>query len=124
MEGTKRAYDPFLADCWSLGCNFYILLCGHSAFWPYEDNDAALFKAIKGGVIDWAALDKQAGLSPGAKSIVRMMLVNDPRHRATIDQLKLHPWVTGARASPRPCVRAIRTIRLCRTRARWRSPLL
>ena len=207
--------QPFLADTWSLGCNFYILLCGHSAFWPYEDNDAALFKArsplppykypgeslrplshpaicpiplrpgvpsaapgtrgtpcepnhhlacsrepeadphrlvrpqaIKGGVVDWSALDKLAGVTAAAKAspptsarcytiirstplnlvlpraptvcatggtaleldasrraehrrvvpqgIVRMMLVNDPAQRAKIDQLALHPWVTGA----------------------------
>lgn len=99
MEGTRRNYDPFLADTWSLGCNFYILLCGHSAFWPYEDNDAALFKAIKGGVIDWSALDKQQNVSAAAKGIVRMMLVNDPQHRAKVDQLALHPWVTGELAA-------------------------
>lgn len=91
--------QPFLADTWSLGCNFYILLCGHSAFWPYEDNDAALFKAIKGGVIDWAALDKQQNVSAAAKGIVRMMLVTDPQHRAKVDQLALHPWVTGELAA-------------------------
>lgn len=50
-------------------------------------------------MIDWAALDKQQNVSGAAKGVVRMMLVTDPQHRAKVDQLALHPWVTGELAA-------------------------
>lgn len=92
LEG--RAYTAAV-DMWSLGVITYILLCGFPPF--YDENNAALFAAIKAGSFDYPS-PYWDSVSPGAKDLIDHLLVVDPARRLTAAQVLTHPWV--AEASP------------------------
>ena len=77
-------------DMWSTGVILYILLCGFPPF--YDDNNAALFAAIKAGRYDFPS-PYWDNVSEDAKNTVRSLLVVNPRERATARALLANPWV-------------------------------
>lgn len=89
LEGGKYGKE---VDIWSLGVIFYILLCGYPPF--HDPNQAKLFEKIKAGEYDMDEEDWGA-ISPEAKDLVNKMLVVDPRHRYTCEQILAHTWITG-----------------------------
>jgi calcium/calmodulin-dependent protein kinase I len=89
LEGT--AYDKAV-DMWSMGVITYILLCGFPPF--FDDNNAALFAAIKKGKYDYPS-PFWDGVSPEARDLIDHLLVVAPSRRLTADEVLAHPWVTG-----------------------------
>lgn len=89
------------SDTWSLGCLLYILLVGTMPFGraatPQE------YQAVLSGIVYWDTYfppNVEAGLSDGAKEVIRGMLRKNPRERMTIPELLLHPWIKAATAPP------------------------
>ncbi|CAN0238841.1 unnamed protein product [Pylaiella littoralis] len=78
-------------DMWSVGVIAYILLCGFPPF--YDENSAAMFRAIKAGEYDFPT-PFWDDVEPGAKDMIRCLLVLDPEERYSAEQLLQHPWVT------------------------------
>ncbi len=85
----NRGYDA-RADWWSVGVITYILLCGFPPF--YENDNAALFRAIKNGVYDFPA-PYWDDVSAQAIDLVSNLLTVDPGKRMTYQQLMQHEWV-------------------------------
>lgn len=79
-------------DLWSIGVITYILLCGFPPF--FDDNNAALFTAIKQGKYDYPS-PYWDSVSDGAKALIDKLLVVDPAKRYTADDVLADPWVTG-----------------------------
>lgn len=73
LEG--REYDEKV-DAWSLGVIMYILLCGFPPF--YDENNAALFTAIKSGDFEFPS-PFWDDISSEAKDCIKRMLTVDPK---------------------------------------------
>ena len=78
-------------DMWSYGVIAYILLCGFPPF--YDDNNSALYRAIKSGKYDYPS-PFWDDVSSNAKSFVDALLVLDPAKRLTATQTLNHPFIT------------------------------
>lgn len=78
-------YDPFKADIWACGVILYSLLAG---FLPFEEaNSATLFRRLTSADVrfpDW--------FSDGVRNLIERLLVVDVAERATLENIKNHPW--------------------------------
>jgi len=82
---TGKLYAGPEVDVWSCGVIMYALLCGKLPF--DEDNIPTLFKKIKE-----CSYTIPSHVSPEAKDLIQKILVVDPVQRATISDIRKHPW--------------------------------
>ena len=80
----EGSYSGRAADLWSLGILFYALLVGH---YPFYDTDIQLLnRNIQRGYY------MPQNISGLAKSMLRSLLVHDPKRRVPAEALLKHPW--------------------------------
>ncbi|KAK1711216.1 uncharacterized protein BDZ83DRAFT_757369 [Colletotrichum acutatum] len=88
-----RAYTGPEVDVWSFGIVLYVLVCGKV---PFDDQSMpALHAKIKKGLVDYPSW-----LSSECKHLLSRMLVTDPKQRATMQEVMVHPWMTKGYNSP------------------------
>ncbi|PQK13769.1 hypothetical protein BB8028_0004g07000 [Beauveria bassiana] len=88
-----RAYTGPEVDVWSFGIVLYVLVCGKV---PFDDHSMpALHAKIKKGVVDYPSW-----LSSECKHLMSRMLVTDPKQRATMQEVMIHPWMTKGYSGP------------------------
>ncbi|KAN0009580.1 hypothetical protein ACTFIU_006875 [Dictyostelium citrinum] len=83
LKAEKYLGPP--VDIWSLGVIMYAVLCGNLP-WEGESQAEISFNSVHGNYED------PTHLSPEAVHILRRMIVPNPKDRATIQELKNHPW--------------------------------
>jgi serine/threonine protein kinase len=94
-EVLERCYGP-AADVWSVGVVIYLMIAGCL---PFNGNtDRQIIKAVMDSEPDFT-LDVWQGVSQAAQEFIQLMLVKDPRKRASIEQLLAHPWMVGRTGS-------------------------
>jgi 5'-AMP-activated protein kinase catalytic alpha subunit len=84
MISGKR-YNGLSVDIWSSGVVLYAMICGYL---PFENPDTSeLYKTIIK-----ADYDLPKWVSKSAESFLTKILNPDPNTRATIEDIKSHPW--------------------------------
>eukprot|EP01041_Mallomonas_annulata_P008606 gene8606-17757_t len=82
---SGNLYAGAEVDVWSCGVILYALLCGTL---PFDDESIPnLFKKIKSGMYSLPS-----HLSQLSRDLILRMLVVDPMKRATIPEVRAHPW--------------------------------
>ena len=84
VRGHK--YDGFRIDIWSSGIILYAMLCGYLPFEEMENDECneVLFKNIMECNVEYPP----EFIPPYAESLLRKIIVKDPRKRITIDEIK------------------------------------
>ncbi|RYG51471.1 hypothetical protein EON67_03320 [archaeon] len=96
----RRPLDPRKVDVWCLGVSMYIAAFGA---YPFDDAVPApeRFRTLDDGTL-WAQARRSpraARWSAGVLAVLSLMLVNDPRARASIPTLLAHPWFAPLHAA-------------------------
>ena len=88
VRGHK--YDGFKIDIWSSGIILYAMLCGYLPFEEMENDDCneVLFKNIMECNVEYPP----EFIPPDAKSLLKKILVKDPRRRITIEEIKMEKF--------------------------------
>ncbi|KAJ7997798.1 hypothetical protein DPEC_G00215860 [Dallia pectoralis] len=86
-------YDAPAVDIWSLGVILYMLVCGQPPF--QETNDSETLTMIMD-----CRYTVPAHVSGDCKDLISRMLQREPSGRASLNEIKDHPWLIGVDASP------------------------
>lgn len=81
----SKGYDGEKLDAWECGMVLYALLAGYLPF-SGEDDDA-VFRSILKGTVKFPSF-----FSSGARSLLLTLLEKNPDKRASLDEVRLHPW--------------------------------
>ncbi|KAF2145606.1 uncharacterized protein K452DRAFT_305596 [Aplosporella prunicola CBS 121167] len=82
-----KQYTGPEVDVWSFGIVLYVLVCGKV---PFDDQSMPQLHAkIKKGHVDYPPW-----LTAECKNLISRMLVTDPRQRASLAEIMVHPWIT------------------------------
>lgn len=80
-------------DCWSLGVVLYTLLCGTM---PFDDSD---MKHLVDSITH-ASYPSPKGLTKLATDLLSRLLRANPKKRATIENIRVHPWTNDGYTRP------------------------
>ena len=76
-------------DIWSLGVILYVLLTKEFPFWGDSD-----FKTFTSIIKDQLKFPMSSNLSKEVRHLLRHMLEKNPVRRYTVEQIKIHPWIS------------------------------
>ncbi|KAA6358029.1 MAG: putative calmodulin dependent protein kinase [Streblomastix strix] len=102
-SSLKNGYLPSSADIYAIGATLFFIIFGHPPY--HEENQYALYKQA---INDPIPFDKDENIqiakliSPQLRNLLEVTLEKDPSKRVTMDQMRIHPWVTCNGTHPLP----------------------
>jgi hypothetical protein len=87
-------------DIWSLGVILYTLVCGRLPWPETVDGSPAITNIIEGDYDKTPLMT----LSAGCQNLIAQVLIPDPAKRATLQDIRQHPWVNEGCSGPPPCL--------------------
>lgn len=89
---SDEPFDGFAIDLWATGVILFIMLVGLPPWEFAREEDPRYRMVIKGGLTRMLA-SWQRSVSPAAADLLQRMLMENPRDRLSLCEIKDHPWV-------------------------------
>jgi serine/threonine-protein kinase SRK2 len=87
-QAVPRPYDGNMADLWACGVILFILVSGQYPFGDQvQEKTPVVYRRIAEG--DYTM---PHGVTPECADLISRLLVTDPTKRASLDEVKGHPW--------------------------------
>lgn len=97
----EKEYLGPAVDIWSMGVILYALVNGQLP-WRLGKNGRIIdIDKLLAGQFECSA---SASLSKSVKDLMNRMIVADPKNRATLAEVRLHPWISEGYDAPPPCM--------------------
>lgn len=85
IEGKPYTFG---VDIWCVGVLLYECLCGRPPFESPKGEAQDTYRRIRNCEVEFPEM-----VSPLAQDLIRKILKREPEERATLDQIKNHPWM-------------------------------
>ena len=95
---SSEAFDGFAIDIWASGVILFIMLVGLPP-WEYANKDDPRYRMVVGGGLERMLRSWDRSISPLAADLLQKMLLEDPRQRLSLMEVKDHPWVVMEEAA-------------------------
>lgn len=97
LSETRKNFSGKALDVWAMGITLYCFVFGVCPF--MDERILSLHQKIKTQPVE---LPENADISDDLKDLLLKMLDKNPETRITVQQIKVHPWVTRHGAEPLP----------------------
>lgn len=91
---SDRPFDGFAIDLWATGVILFIMLVGLPP-WEFARPEDPRYKMVIKGKLSRMLESWKRPVSPEAADLLQKMLMEDPRQRLSLTEVKDHPWVLG-----------------------------
>ncbi len=89
---SEEAFDGFAIDLWATGVILFIMLVGLPPWEFAKEEDPRYRMVVNGGLVRMLESWKRP-ISPAAADLLQRMLMEDPRQRLSLTEVRDHPWV-------------------------------
>jgi len=90
---SEEAFDGFAIDLWASGVILFIMLVGLPPWEFAREEDPRYRMVVKGGLTRMLQSWNRP-VSASASDLLQKMLMENPRDRLSLCEVKDHPWVT------------------------------
>ncbi|EGZ24569.1 hypothetical protein PHYSODRAFT_325679 [Phytophthora sojae] len=89
-------FNGFSADIWSTGVMLFIMVTGAPPFERPDDADPRFQMIAQGLMSDMLDSWGMDHVSASVRDLLsKMLIVDDPSRRLTVEQIAMHPWIQG-----------------------------
>ncbi|KAI9997996.1 hypothetical protein PInf_002330 [Phytophthora infestans] len=89
-------FNGFSADIWSTGVMLFIMVTGAPPFERPDDADPRFQMIAQGLMSDMLDSWGMNHVSASVRDLMsKMLIVDDPSRRLTVEQIAMHPWIQG-----------------------------
>ena len=96
---SDKPFDGFAIDLWATGVILFIMLVGLPP-WEFARLEDPRYKMVIRGKLKRMLDSWDRPVSPLAADLLQKMLMEDPRQRLSLTEVRDHPWVLGEEAPP------------------------
>ena len=89
---SEGPFDGFAIDLWAAGVILFIMLVGLPP-WEFARPEDPRYKMVTRGKLARMLDSWERPISPLAADLIQKMLMEDPRQRLSLTEVKDHPWV-------------------------------
>jgi serine/threonine protein kinase len=98
---SEGPFDGFAIDLWATGVILFIMLVGLPP-WEFARSEDPRYKMVTKGKLSRMLDSWKRPISPLAVDLLQKMLMEDPRQRLSLTEIKDHPWVVDADSNSMP----------------------
>jgi serine/threonine protein kinase len=91
---SNEPFDGFAIDLWASGVILFIMLVGLPP-WEFARPEDPRYKMVTKGKLARMLDSWKRPVSPLAADLLQKMLMEDPRQRLSLTEVKDHPWVVN-----------------------------